>query len=166
MLVSFRFAILFIFLLSVFIAHPTSGQESYNLLKDEIDLTRAVIKVKRKKIVAANMTLSKKEGKKFWPLYNRYISEMDKANNKRVKLISEYRDAYVNKTLSNQQSLKLLNGYMLFEQVKLRTKNSYVQKFKEILPPKKVVRFFQVENKLDSIINFELARDIPLVPAK
>jgi hypothetical protein len=82
-----------------------------------------------------------------------------------VKLISEYRDAYVNKTLSDRQALKLLNEYQLFEQIKLRTRNSYVQKFKEILPPKKVVRFFQVENKLDAIINFELAGGIPLVPA-
>ncbi len=58
-----------------------------------------------------------------------------------------------------------LNGYQLYEQVKLRTRNTYVQKFKEILPPKKVVRFFQVENKLDAIINFELVAGIPLVPA-
>ncbi len=38
-------------------------------------------------------------------------------------------------------------------------------KRKKILPPKKGVRFFQVENKLDAIINFELAGGIPLVPA-
>ena len=81
-----------------------------------------------------------------------------------MELISEYRDAYVNKTLSDQQALKLLEEYQLFKQLKLNIRKSFVQKFKEILPPKKVVRFFQVENKLDAIINFELAGGIPLVP--
>ena len=38
-------------------------------------------------------------------------------------------------------------------------------KRKEILPPENVMRFFQEENKLDAIINFELAGGIPLVPA-
>jgi len=156
--------LILLFLSEILFVQPTFAQESYELLKDEIELTRAVIKVKRKKIVAANVNLTKTESKKFWPLYNDYIAEIDKANNKRVKLIAEYRDAYVNKTLSDRQALKLLNGYQLYEQVKLRTRNTFVQKFKEILPPKKVVRFFQVENKLDAIINFELAGGIPLVP--
>ena len=62
-----------------------------------------------------------------------------------MKLITEYRDAYANKTLSDRQALKLLNEYQLYELKKLRTRNSYVQKFKEILPPKKVVRFSQAE---------------------
>ena len=154
------------FFLFVLIPLPASfAEESYELLKDEIELTRAVIKVKRKKIVTANINLTDRENKKFWPLYNDYIAEIDKANSKRVKLIAEYRDSYVNKTLSDRQALKLLNEYQLFEQVKLRTRNTFVQKFKEILPPKKVVRFFQIENKLDAIINFELAEGIPLVPA-
>ena len=144
---------------------PAFAQESFEALKDEIQLTRAIIKVKRKKIVAANINLTDREKKVFWPLYNEYIADIDKVNIKRVKLIAEYRDAYVTKTLSDRQALKLLNGYQLYEQVKLRTRNTYVQKFKEILPPKKVVRFFQVENKMDAIINFELAGGIPLVPA-
>ncbi len=157
-------ALVCFFLFGMVNAPAPFAEESSELLKDEIELTRAVIKFKRKKIVAANIDLTERENKKFWSLYNEYIAETDKANNKRVKLISEYRDAYVNKTLSDRQALKLLEEYQLFEQLKLNIRKSFVQKFKEILPPKKVVRFFQVENKLDAIINFELAGGIPLVP--
>ena len=158
-------AFIWFFLFGILTLPAPFAEESSELLKDEIELTRAVIKFERKKIVAANIDLTERENKKFWSLYKEYIAETDKANNKRVKLISEYSDAYVNKTLSDRQALKLLNGYQLYEQVKLRTRNTFVQKFKEILPPKKVIRFFQIENKLDAIINFELAGGIPLVPA-
>ena len=34
-----------------------------------------------------------------------------------------------------------------------------------LLPPKKVVRYFQIENKLDSVIDYKLAGRIPLVSA-
>jgi hypothetical protein len=35
--------------------------------------------------------------------------------------------------------------------------------FNKVLPPKKVVRYFQIESKLDSVIDYELAARIPLV---
>ena len=47
------------------------------------------------------------------------------------------------------------------DRVKLR--KSYVKKFNKAIPPKKTVRFFQIDNKLDTIIDFALAKEIPLV---
>jgi len=46
------------------------------------------------------------------------------------------------------------------ERAKIRAK--YVKKFKKVLEPKNVLRFFQVENKLDAMIIAELAAEIPL----
>ena len=71
--------------------------------------------------------------------------------------------AYRSKSLTDRQALRLLNEHLLNEQVRLRKHNAYIQNFKEIIPPKKAVRLFQVENKMDAIINFELADQIPLV---
>ena len=35
-----------------------------------------------------------------------------------------------------------------------------------MLPAVKAARFFQIENKLDAIVNMALASEIPLVPVK
>jgi hypothetical protein len=40
----------------------------------------------------------------------------------------------------------------------------YVRKFRKVIPETKLARFYQIENKLDAITNFALARQIPLVP--
>jgi hypothetical protein len=80
-----------------------------------------------------------------------------------MELIEEYAKAYKSKSLTDQQALKLLNNHLLNEQVRLRKRNAYIQKFRKILSPKKVVRLFQVENKMDAVINYELAAVIPLV---
>jgi hypothetical protein len=39
-----------------------------------------------------------------------------------------------------------------------------VNKFRKAIPEVKLARFYQIENKLDAITNFALARQIPLVP--
>ena len=46
---------------------------------------------------------------------------------------------------------------------RLNLLKSYIPKFSKVLPTKKVVRLYQVENKLDAILGYELARGIPLV---
>jgi hypothetical protein len=35
-----------------------------------------------------------------------------------------------------------------------------------VLPAQKAARFFQIENKLDAIVNVTLASEIPLIPLK
>jgi hypothetical protein len=40
---------------------------------------------------------------------------------------------------------------------------SYVPRFGKVLPAKKVARLYQVENKIRALVNYELARQIPLV---
>jgi hypothetical protein len=42
----------------------------------------------------------------------------------------------------------------------------YVPRVRKVLPSMKAARFFQIENKIDSIINVSLASEIPLVPLK
>jgi hypothetical protein len=41
-------------------------------------------------------------------------------------------------------------------------RQKHVKIFKKLLPPVKVARFFQLENKLDAVVNYELAQSIPL----
>lgn len=142
---------------------PAFAQGSMDTHKEEIELTRAAIKVQKKQIVAKNMQLSSMEKDKFWEMYRDYQDKMDSVNNRRVKLITDYADTVKNRNLTDEKSLEMLNEYLSYERMRLITKQSFVDKFKKILPSRKVARFFQIENKLEAIINFDLARQIPLV---
>ena len=130
---------------------------------DEIELTRAAIKVKKKHLIAKNMIFTPSEKDNFWKLYREYQNRVDFINGRRVKLITDYADAFKNKNLSDEKALKMLNESLHIQRLRLSMKQLFVDKFSEILPAKKVARFFQLENKLDAIINFDLARQIPLV---
>jgi len=139
------------------------GQGTMETHKEEIELTRATIKVQKKQIVAKNMQLTSVEKDKFWAVYRDYQNKMDSVNDRRTKLITDYADNLKTSSLTDEIALVMLNEFLSYERMRLITKQSFVDKFKEVLPSRKVARFFQIENKMEAIINFDLARQIPLV---
>jgi hypothetical protein len=116
--------------------------------------------VKRQALVTAAMDLEAPEADIFWPLYREYRLEMAKVNDRFVKLLVAYMQSY--DELSDAEATRLMNEYLAIERARNGVKTKYVPRFREKLPPRKVARFFQVDNKLDAIINADLASVIPL----
>jgi hypothetical protein len=109
------------------------------------------------------MQLNREDSNRFWPVYNDYRAAIGKVNDRRIKLITSYADSYNSGNLSDDKALSLLDEFLSIEKARLKVKKKYVPRFKKVLPPKKVVRFFQVDNKLDAVVKLEMARNIPLV---
>jgi hypothetical protein len=57
----------------------------------------------------------------------------------------------------------LIDDYFDVEADRLKVRTKYVRRFGDVLPPKKLVRFIQIENKLDTIVQVDLASEIPLI---
>jgi hypothetical protein len=128
---------------------------------EEIELARAVAATERKLLVAKNMQFNEKESEDFWPLYNEYQEKVWKVNDRIAKLVTGYAKDF--EALSNEDAKQMLDQFQDIEEERLKLRKSYVKKFYKVLPAKKVARFYQIENKLDAIINIQLARAIPLV---
>ena len=45
-------------------------------------------------------------------------------------------------------------------------RRDYVAEFAKVLPGRKVARFYQIENKMDAVIRYDLAATIPVVEEK
>ena len=108
---------------------PSFSQGSAETHKDEIELSRAIIKVQKKQIVAKNMNLTSDEKDKFWAVYREYQEKMDAVANQRVKVITDYADNLKNGSLTNEKAMDMLNEYLSYERMRLITKQSYVKKF-------------------------------------
>lgn len=131
-------------------------------VKEDLDLTRAVIQLKRKAIVAMNLGLTDYEGQAFWPVYEEYWAEMKKLGDRDVALIGNFAKNYVYESLTNQKADEMLKEWFSIKKQEVKLKEKYVKKFKKVLPEKKVLRYFQIENKLDLIIDSEVSAQIPL----
>ena len=140
-------------------APPPSGELSPEA-REELQLSRAVIQVERQAIVSRAMDLTPEEMEGFWPLYGEYRREAAKIGDRIVALLQRYAANY--DQLTDQTADKLLTDFVKIEQARARLKATFLPKFKQVLPAKKVARFYQVENKLDILILTELAERIPL----
>ena len=143
------------------LALPAQRAAAQNVT-DEIEVLRSVVKTDRKVIVAEAMQLTDAESSVFWPLYRAYRAEMDKLGDGVVKLTLEYADAYPN--VSEDRAQKLLKDYLALEKDMVSTRAKHLKKLAKALPTAKVLRFAQVENRLDLVLRLQMASAVPLVP--
>jgi len=127
----------------------------------DIEVIRSIAAAERKAIVADNMFFTAEEAEKFWPVYNEYREEARKVGDLRVKVIRDLANEF--ETLDDARAEELLREVLDFQADRVKLRKSYVKKFNKVIPPKKTVRFFQIDSKLDTIIDFALAKEIPLV---
>jgi len=107
------------------------------------------------------MQLTEAEAKGFWPVYEQYQDELFLLRSRTAKLIKDYADGY--EKMANDTAKKLLDELMVIEGLGPKLRQAYLPKFRKALPEMKVVRYYQIENKIYAVLLYELARNIPLV---
>jgi hypothetical protein len=142
--------------MGLFLCPPAIAQQE----RDEIEVLRSQIGADRQALVAANMQLSEKQGEGFWPLYREFHMEKDVLMDRRVKILTEFRDDYMGMTA--EQAEQILVDALKLEKDLYKLKESYRKKFQKVLAPRATLRFYQIENKLDTVINFSIASVVPL----
>ena len=121
---------------------------------------RAGIQKDRNAIVGAAMDLTDAQAGPFWELYAQYRAARKPAADRIAALLVDY--AKNVDTLTDEKAAKLLDEMLSIQKQEAATKAEWAAKFKAKLPGKVVARFFQVDNKLDAIVLFQLASEIPL----
>ena len=153
----YPFFIVLVAMLTVFIV-PSMAQEKP---ADKMQLVREKIKTDKKLFIAQNMNLTESEAKVFWPVYEDYQKELGKLVDKTVKLIDNYATNY--ETMTEEAAKGLIDGYLAIETERVTLMKSFLPKFRKVLPEKKVARYYQLENKIDAVVSYGLAKQIPLV---
>jgi hypothetical protein len=130
---------------------------------DNMQILRDKIKADKKLVVAANMDLTEAEAKGFWPIYEEYQKDLASINQRIGKLIESYAADYRAGTLTDEKAKTLIDEMVGIEHVDGALQQSYAPKLLKVLPPKKALRYLQIENKIRAAIKYELAGSIPVV---
>ena len=126
-----------------------------------MQLLRDAAEVNKKLIISDNMNLTEEEAKNFWPVYDEYQNALNTLYERTGKVIQSYAEKY--NSLSNEDAKTILEETISVQEDRMKLQRSLLPKFNKVLSAKKVARYYQIENKLDSILRYELARGIPLV---
>ena len=129
-------------------------------LDSDIELIRRDVRSQKKQIVAANLTLTDAEAEKFWPVYDRYTVDLSKIYDTKIALIQEYLEQY--QTMSGNEAENYLRRRAAAEQEVMQLRLKYVPEFRKVLSGRQTALFFQIEWRLDLLVNLQLAHT-PLI---
>ena len=144
----------------ILVFSPVLSQEKQ---ADNMQILRDKVKADKKLLVAANMGLTESEAKGFWPVYEDYQRDLTALNQRMAKLIDSYASVYMEKTFTDDKAKELIDELVAIQQAEGTLQASYVPKLNMVLPPKKVARYLQIENKIRAALRYDLAVEIPLV---
>ena len=138
---------------------PVFAQE---LSSKSMDALREAAKSNKKALVALNLKLTETEDKVFWKVYESYQKDIAKVNERLLNLIKDYAKEYKSKSLTDEKAKQLTSNYLVIEEDLLKLKKSYLEKVSAVIPDKKAMTYWQIENKIQAIIRFDVAINIPL----
>ena len=142
-------------LLICLFAVASYAQNSY------LEIVRSTIKTERKALIAEVMQLSDTENIPFWEVYNEYDEKHYKLNTEYFNVVMDFADNFDNMTAEKAtQILNIANKHDIDEAKLAKT---YTKKMMKVISPQKTLRFFQAMNKIQVMIDAQLAAEIPLL---
>jgi len=128
---------------------------------NDVALLRQNLQAESKKLITKNMQLTDSEAAAFWPLYDQYTAEIRKVNDTRFGLIKQYARVY--KTMTAKEADKMTRLLADADQTIISLRIQYLPRFEQVLPGTKAALFMQLDRRLDSLFNVQIASQLPAI---
>jgi hypothetical protein len=122
----------------------------------DIEMLKSNLRSQKKQIVAANMDLTDAEAEKFWPVYDRYATDFAKIYDAKIALFQEYVEN--NQTMSGDEAESYLRRRAGVEDDVMQLRLKYLPEFRKVLTGRETTLFYQIDWRLDLMINLQLAQ--------
>lgn len=126
-----------------------------------LEIVRSTIKTEKKALIAEVMQLSDAESIPFWEVYNEYDGKLYKLNTDYFSVVMDFADNFEN--MSAEKATEVLNKATKHTIDVAKLEKTYTKKVSKVISPQKTLRFFQAMNKIQVMIDAQLAAEIPLL---
>ncbi len=100
---------------------------------------------------------------KFWPVYDAYEKKMDSIEDRHVKELKDFAKKY--NSFTDADAKKKLDEVLAIQQARLDVQKEFVPQFRDVVSQVKVTRFYQIDNKIQALIQCDIAQLVPLAAA-
>jgi hypothetical protein len=140
---------------------PQSNPSGDNAADPSTQAVRQDIRAHRKQITADNMVLSSDEAAKFWPIYDQYIQETVGINDARWSLMKDYSANF--EKMTDELAADYMKRSAAIDQQLVALREKYVPMLEKVISVQKTARWYQVDRRLDLMINLQLSAMVPMV---
>lgn len=132
-----------------------AGDEMFiEMLKHDVDQTRT-------EVMTSVMGFSSKENATFWPVYNEYRKKSGELAKKDLALMKEYAAAYW--SLTDDQAKDMATRWFEIEVERKKMLGELYSELAKVITPVKALKACQLENRLDLILDMQIANELPMV---
>ena len=128
---------------------------------DSMNAVRDRVRADKRRLVAENMRLTQAEAAVFWPVYDEFQTDLGRLADRGMKLIEFY--AANIRSMTDTAANRMIEEHVALERDRAALLETYRPRLGSVLPPIKVALYYQIENKVRAIVNWELAKGIPLM---
>ena len=139
---------------------PAIFDDTQSAPDQDLQFLRKDLRSQKKQMVAANMDLTDAEAEKFWPVYDRYATDLANIYDTKLALVGEYFENYT--TMTGDEAERYIRRRAAVEEDVMQLRLKYVPEFRKVLSGRQTALFFQIEWRLDLMINLQLAQ-APLI---
>jgi hypothetical protein len=118
-----------------------------------IALLQSDLNAQKRQIVNETMQLDDKQARAFWPIYNDY--------EEKLAIIQEYAADFL--AMTNEKADELAQRVMALDDQRAALRRKYYELMKKSLPAILAVRFFQVENQIQLLVDLKIASNLPII---
>jgi len=135
------------------------GRAELSTVETYVDTIRADLRADKVGVITATMQFSEKDAAAFWPIYKRYEFEVAKLNDERIQAIKRYAQQWNTMTDADAKAMALRSFDLESRRTELKKK--YFAEFSQALPGVVVMKFFQLEHRMDLLVNLRIASELP-----
>jgi hypothetical protein len=128
-------------------------------LNSSIELVRAGAQADRVATITAAMNFPDKDGAAFWPIYRKYAYERSRLDDRRVGVIKEYAAKYP--AITDREAKEMAVEMFDCDARLAALKRRYFKKFNSVLPALTVTQFFQLEHRIDLMMDMRVDATLP-----
>ena len=135
------------------------AQDQELTIDSTIAVVRANMQADKTTLITTLMNFNDKDGAAFWPIYQQYEYERSRLDDRRAAVIKQYTQKYPN--LTDAQAKAMADQMLDCESRLAELKKKYYKKFNKVLPALTVTKFFQIERRIDLMMDIQVEASLP-----
>ena len=153
-----------VLLATVVVASGTARAQSRGPTADSavnayLDAIPADLRADKAQLIKDAMQFNDKDAAAFWPVYKVYEADEAKLDEERMQLVKSYADRWT--SLTDAEARDLVEKSLGLESRRADLRTKYFERFSQALPGLTVAKFFQLEHRLDLLVDLKIASELP-----
>ncbi|MFN5746683.1 MAG: hypothetical protein ACK443_11460 [Methylococcaceae bacterium] len=115
----------------------------------------------KRQLVSETLGLTDLEAERFWPVYEDFQKELKLLSLKTQQLIEEFGNRYGD--MDDTEATKFMQDRIELADARHQLGRRYLSRFKALLPPIKLARYYHIETKITAFIDAGIEEELPLI---